>query len=439
MINLTGTMKINKEQHLEIGGIDVIDLVSQYGTPLVVLDEQLIRDTCKNYYKNFIEQSGGQADVLYASKAFTTPAMCQIIKQEGLGLDVVSGGELFIALKANFPMEKVYFHGNNKTLDELNMALDHKVGRIVVDNYYELSMLDNLARARDQKVDILLRVTPGVEAHTHEYIRTGQIDSKFGFTLPNGQALEAVGKALACDGLRVVGIHCHIGSQIFEMSSYKHAVEIMVSFMKDIQETYHFELEELDLGGGFGIYYTEEDTPADIEDYASYVLNTLRETCEELHVILPKILVEPGRSIIGPAGTNLYTVGSIKEIPGHRKYVAVDGGMPDNIRPALYGAQYDAIIANRAWEPAQETVNIAGKCCESGDMLMIDGKLGIAKPGDIIAMTATGAYGYSMSSNYNSLTRPAVVLVKDGQSDLIIRRENYEDLVANAVIPERIR
>ncbi len=439
MIKLNGTMKINQEGHLEIGGIDTLDLREQFGTPLVVIDEEMVRNTCKRYFRDFVERSGGNAMVLYASKAFITPAICQIVKQEGLGLDVVSGGELFIAAQADFPMEKVYFHGNNKTEEELLMAMEYGVGRIVVDNFYEMDMLDKLARKQNKIVDILLRITPGVEAHTHEYIRTGQIDSKFGFTLPNGQAIDAVGKAIDYANLRLIGLHCHIGSQIFEMSSYKHAVSVMCNFIKDISQKYDYVINELDLGGGFGIYYTEEDAPADIQEYANNVFDTLGEVCKDIDIAMPKVLIEPGRSVIGPAGTNLYTVGSIKAIPGHRKYVAVDGGMPDNIRPALYGAKYDAIIANRALDSERETVNIAGKCCESGDMLMVDGKLGIAKPGDLLAMTATGAYGYSMSSNYNSLTRPAVVLVKDGQADLIIRRESFEDLVANAIIPERIR
>ncbi len=439
MIKLQGTMKINRNGHLEIGGCDVADLRERFGTPLVVMDEELIRETAKAYYKDFVDASGGNALVLYASKAFMTPAICQIVKQEGLGLDVVSGGELYTALQADFPMDKVYFHGNNKSREELRMAIEHKVGRIVVDNDYEMNLLSQVAGEQGVMVDVLLRITPGVEAHTHEYIRTGQIDSKFGFTLPNGQAIEAVDRVLNTPNLRFVGLHCHIGSQIFEMSSYRHAVEVMMSFVKDIKERYDVDVEELDLGGGFGIYYTSEDTPADISSYADHVLSTLSSIARELDMPVPRLLIEPGRSLVGPAGTNLYTVGSIKAIPGHRKYVAVDGGMPDNIRPALYGAKYDAIVANRALERDTETVNIAGKCCESGDMLMVDGRLNHAEPGDIIAMTSTGAYGYSMASNYNSLPRPAVVLVKDGQADVIIERESYEDLVRNARIPERIR
>lgn len=439
MIKLNGTMKVNSHEHLEIGGVDVVALREEFGTPLVVLDEALIRETCQEYFHHFVEKNSGDGAVVYASKAFITPAICQIVKQEGLGLDVVSGGELYIAQQADFPMDKVYFHGNNKSREELLMALDLGVGRIVVDNDFEMDMLDQICAEKEVQADILLRITPGVEAHTHEYIQTGQIDSKFGFTLPNGQAIEAVGRVLQKKNLNLVGIHCHIGSQIFEMASYKHAVDVMMTFVKEMKDRYNYITRELDLGGGFGIYYTEEDSPAKIEDYAEQVLATLQVAAKSLKIEMPKIIIEPGRSIIGPAGTNLYTVGSIKAIPGHRKYVAVDGGMPDNIRPALYGARYDAMIANRALDKERETVNIAGKCCESGDMLMVDGQLGIARSGDIIAMMSTGAYGYSMSSNYNSLTRPAVVLVMDGQADIIIQRESYQDLVVNARIPERIR
>lgn len=438
MIKLHGSMQVNKKDHLEIGGMDVVDLVQEFSSPLVVLDEALIRKTCQDYYQHFVKDNPNEGGVLYASKAFITPAICKIVEEEGLGLDVVSGGELYIAQEADFPMDKVYFHGNNKSEDELIMALEGGVGRIVVDNDYEMDMLSDLCIKKGLVQEVLLRITPGVEAHTHEYIQTGQIDSKFGFTLPNGQASQAVERIKSKKGLKLVGLHCHIGSQIFELASYKHAVQIMMDFVKEIKEVHGLSIEELDLGGGFGIYYTEEDQPAKISDYARLVLDSLAAAAKALDINMPKILVEPGRSIIGPAGTNLYKVGSIKAIPGHRKYVAVDGGMPDNIRPALYGAQYDAIIANRAHAPADETVNIAGKCCESGDMLMVDGKLARARSGDTLAMLSTGAYGYSMASNYNSLTRPAVVLVYKGKADLIIERETYQDLVAKARIPKRL-
>lgn len=436
-MKIQGTMRINEKGHMEIGGCDTVELAEQYGTPLYVFDEQYFRDTCSQYYRSFIEKHGGV--VLFASKAFLTTAVCKIIEQEGLGLDVVSGGELYTAMAADFPMEKIYFHGNNKTPAELKMALDANIGRIVVDNFYEMELLNNLASEAGVVADILLRITPGVEAHTHEYIRTGQIDSKFGFTLPNGQALEAVKKTLTYENLQLKGLHCHIGSQIFELDSYAHAATVMMEFIKKVFDETAVEIRELNLGGGFGIYYSSGDEPANIADYADLVVNTVVDNANKLGLATPKILVEPGRSIAGPAGSTLYTIGSIKEIPGVRKYVAIDGGMTDNIRPAIYKAKYEAMIANKAHEDNVEVVSITGKCCESGDMLIWDIKLPVAKPGDILAVGATGAYGYSMSSNYNRLLRPAAVLVANGESDLILERETYNDLIRNDIIPEKLK
>lgn len=437
MIRLNGTMRSNEEGILEIGGVDVLRLREEFGTPLVVIDEQLVRDTCRDYRTCFGRAPNG-GSVLYASKAFLTPALCRIMESEELGLDVVSGGELYIAREAGFPMDRVVFHGNNKSEEELEMALDLGVGRIVVDNQSEMDLLARLARRRDQRTDIFLRITPGVEAHTHEYIRTGQIDSKFGFTLPDGSALQAARDISGDPFLRLRGFHCHIGSQIFSMDSYRHAARVMCRFVRDVREACGVTVEELDLGGGFGIYYSEGDTPTTIQEYADAVILAVLEESAGLGIPVPRILVEPGRSIIGPAGTSLYTVGTIKEIPGHRKYVAVDGGMTDNIRPALYGARYEAVLANRTGETPGETVTLAGKCCESGDLLLRDVLLPPARTGDLVAVTATGAYGYSMASNYNALPRPAVVLVCDGQADLIIGRERYGDLVRHARIPERM-
>ncbi|WP_227766106.1 diaminopimelate decarboxylase [Zhaonella formicivorans] len=437
-MKLHGTMKINNQGHLEIGGCDTVELVKEYGTPLVVLDEALFRQTCRQYYHYFVERFQN-AEVIYASKAFISPAVCKIIEVEGLGLDVVSGGELYTALQADFPARKIYFHGNNKSPQELSMALEAKVGRIVVDNFYELEMLDKMAELFKVKADILLRITPGIEAHTHEFIKTGQIDSKFGFTLPNGQALQAVREAINLQNIKLRGLHCHIGSQIFEMESYRHAAQVMMGFVKTIKKELNFVTEELNLGGGFGIYYKEGDTPAQIKVYAETVMNTVKEQAKHLGLTMPKIIVEPGRSIVGPAGTTLYSVGSIKEIPGVRKYVAVDGGMADNIRPALYGAKYEAILANKCTHPAEETISITGKCCESGDMLIHDIMLPKAEAGDVLAISCTGAYGYSMASNYNSLGKPAVVLAVDGHADLIIKRESHQDLLRNHIIPERLQ
>jgi diaminopimelate decarboxylase len=437
-LKLQGTMKINPAGHLEIGGCSTVDLVKEFGTPLIVLDEALIRQTCRQYYYHFVKRYKN-AEVIYASKAFSSPALYKIINSEGLGLDVVSGGELYTALRAEFPTKKIYFHGNNKSAQELAMALENKIGRIVVDNFDELKMLDQMAGLFKTKVDILLRITPGIEAHTHEFIKTGQIDSKFGFILPTGQAFEAVEKALNYSNINLCGFHCHIGSQIFEMDSYRHAAQIMMGFVGKVKETYGYEAEELNLGGGFGIYYHEGDQPAQIKTYADVIMTTVKEQAKSYGLRMPKIIVEPGRSIIGPAGTNLYTIGSIKDIPGIRKYVAVDGGMADNIRPALYDAKYEAILANKALEPCEEVVSITGKCCESGDMLIWNINLPKICSGDILAMSCTGAYGYSMASNYNSLGKPAVVLVYEGNADLIIKRQTYEDLLSNHITPQRLK
>jgi len=437
-MRLHGTQLVNEQGHLEIGGCDTVELAKEFGTPLYIMDEAHIRDICRQYHSSFVEGMEN-AEVIYASKAFSTLAMCRIVDEEGLGLDVVSGGELYTALQANFSAARIYFHGNNKSREELTMAIKAGVGRIVVDNFYEMSMLNELAQGMNQQVDILLRVTPGIEAHTHEYIQTGQIDSKFGFTLPDGTANRALDLALAYPFLVVKGIHAHIGSQIFELDSFRHEVQIMISYLADIRRRTGYLLEELNLGGGFGIYYASGDDPAQIEDYAKAVQATLEDACEDQKFPRPKIIVEPGRSIVGTAGTTLYTVGSIKEIPEIRKYVAVDGGMADNPRPSLYQARYEAILANRANEESVEAVSVTGKCCESGDMLIWDIDLPKAKSGDLLAVSCTGAYNYSMSSNYNRLTRPGVVLVEGGHADVIVKRETLSDLLRNDVLPTRLK
>lgn len=433
---LTGTMKINSQGHLEIGNVDTVDLVKDFGTPLWVIDEQGFRQNCRDIKQAFSRL--GESMVIYASKTLCTTAICKIVAQEGLGLDVVSGGELYTAIKAGFPVEKIYFHGNNKSREEIKMAVEAGIGRIVVDNFYELKLLDKICKELGKEQDVLLRITPGVEAHTHEYIKTGQIDSKFGFTLPDGQAMEGVKEAISLDNVRLVGLHCHIGSQIFAMQSFQHATSIMMDFIAEVKKTSGYELMELDMGGGFGIYYYHGDEPPDVEDWAEAVMLTVESKAKELGLTTPRVIVEPGRSIAGSAGVTLYMAGSVKEVKGIRKYLAVDGGMGDNPRPALYGSKYTAIVANRANEAAVETVSIAGKCCESGDMLIWDCDLPSVTAGDIIAVFATGAYNYTMSSNYNRLPRPAMVLVNNGSADLILKRESYEDLIRNDLIPGRL-
>ncbi len=434
---MTGTMKINSQGHLEIGGMDTVDLAREFGTPLWIIDEEGFRRNCRNIKDAF--SLYGDSQVLYASKTLATMAIYRIVEQEGLGLDVVSGGELYTALKAGFPMEKVYFHGNNKSREELRMAIRVGVARIVVDNFYELELLNQLCTEENCQQEILLRVTPGVEAHTHEYIQTGQIDSKFGFTLTDGQAMEGVKKALSMPGIKLVGLHCHIGSQIFAMQSFRYTSSAMMDFWAEIKRRSGCQLEELNLGGGLGIYYVAGDEPRKAEEWAKAVMLVVQEKARQHGLKVPRIIVEPGRAIAGPAGLTLYTLGSCKEVKGIRKYVAVDGGMTDNPRPALYAAKYQALLANKAEEKPVETVSIAGKCCESGDMLIWDIKLPRVEAGDILAVLATGAYNYSMSSNYNRLPRPAMVLVKQGQAELIIKREDYEDLLRNDLIPERLK
>ena len=436
-MRLHGTQWVNEQGHLEIGGCDTVELAKKFGTPLYIMDEAHIRNICREYHSSFVEGLEN-TEVIYASKAFSTLAMCRIIAEEGLGLDVVSGGELYTALQASFPAERIYFHGNNKSREELAMAINAGVGRIVVDNFYEMSILNELAIDSKQQVNILLRVTPGIEAHTHEYIQTGQIDSKFGFTLPNGSADRALDLALSYSSLAVKGIHAHIGSQIFELDSFRHEVQIMINYMATIHVRTGCLLQELNLGGGFGIYYASGDDPARIADYAKTVQTALEDACRDQQFPRPKVIVEPGRSIVGTAGITLYTVGSIKEIPDVRKYVAVDGGMTDNPRPALYQARYEAVLANRANEEAVESVSVTGKCCESGDMLIWDIDLPKAISGDLLAVSCTGAYNYSMSSNYNRLTRPGVVLVEGGHADVIVKRETHADLLRNDVLPARL-
>jgi len=437
-MELHGTMEINDEGILEIGGCEVNKIAEEYGTPLYILDEKEIRDNCRAYRKAF-EEWYPNSETIYASKAFMSLTMCRIVDEEGLGLDVVSGGELYTALEADFPVEKIYFHGNNKTPEELEMALEAGIGRIVVDNNYELELLNGIAAEKDKVVDILIRVTPGVEAHTHSYIQTGQTDSKFGVGIQNGLALETIKNAIKLDNISVKGIHCHIGSQIFNLESFGLAVDVMLDFVEDVKEEADLVMEELNLGGGIGIKYTEDDQTVDINEYAKIVSQAIQEKCDELEIPLPKVINEPGRSIIGTAGSTIYTVGSIKQIPDIRKYVAVDGGMPDNIRPALYDAEYEAIVVNKADQETEEVVSITGKCCESGDMLIWDIELPELESGDILLVSCTGAYGYSMANNYNSLPKPGVVLVNDGQVEEIIRREQYQDLVAKEEIPARLK
>jgi len=428
------TAKINNN-HLEIGGIDTVELAEKYGTPLYVYDEDGIRTCCRQYKDAFSSYKNLQ--ILFASKAFMTKAMCCILNSEGFGLDVVSGGELYTALKSGFNMNNIYFNGNNKTSEEIELALDSKIGRITVDNFLELALLDSIAKSKDIKADILLRLTPGIECHTHEYIQTGHLDSKFGFDISQlDEAIELITQEYT--NLNLVGLHAHIGSQIFETKIYHDLVGIMLEQISRIKDKHNITLTEMNLGGGLGIKYTEEDVPPSIYDIAKVILGSLNENLHKYNIPEPKLVIEPGRSIICSSCITLYTIGSSKQVPKGTKYVAVDGGMSDNPRPSMYQAKYHAILANKANEKPTETVTVAGRFCESGDVLIKGIELPETEPGDILAIFNTGAYNYSMSSNYNRVQKPAAILVQNGKSDVIIKRENYEDLISKDVIPERL-
>lgn len=426
-------LNTNEKGHLTIGGCDTVELAKEYGTPLYVLDETTIRNTIRSYVSSFKKFYDGNGMPLYASKALSCKELCRIAKEENIGLDVVSGGEIYTALQAGFPMEKVHFHGNNKTEDEIRFALKSKVGKFVVDNLYELELLNKIAGEMNIKADISFRIKPGVDAHTHNFIRTGQIDSKFGFALETGEAFEAVKEALKLDNVCLKELHCHIGSQIFDIEPFVTAAEIMIDFMAKIKSELGAAISELNLGGGFGIMYTSDDEPVPYENYMDKVSVAVKAKCAEHGLPVPFIYIEPGRSVVGEAGITLYTVGGKKEIPNVRTYVSIDGGMTDNIRYALYQSAYTVVNASKADKPADEIVTIAGKCCESGDLVQEHTKVADVQVGDILAVLSTGAYNYSMASNYNRIPRPAIVMVKDGKSRVIVKRESYEDIVRNDV------
>ena len=441
-MNARKTLKINQLGHLEIGGADTVELAKQFGTPLYVMDEQYIRDMCRAYSDAIRSDYNGNGLVLYASKAFSCMAVYKIVQSEGCGVDVVSGGELYTALKAGFPAAKMCLHGNNKLQGELELAAESGVGLIVVDSYTELDRLDALCAEMGRKQEILLRINPGVEAHTHRFIQTAKTDSKFGFSIADSTAEKITAYALGKKNLCLKGYHCHIGSQIFEKQSFALAAEKMLAFMADMRGKLGFTATVLNLGGGYGIWYAEGDAEQSTADYTAYlraVIAAVKENAKNYSLPEPYLLIEPGRSIVGEAGITLYTVGAIKEIPSVKKYVAVDGGMFDNPRYALYQAKYTAVLANRADEKPTERVSIAGKCCESGDIVCADVELPAAKEGDVLAVLSTGAYNYSMASNYNRNAVPPVVLVKDGKADYIVKPQTYEDIVRNDVIPERLR
>lgn len=428
-MKLFGSMKVEGNE-LYVGGVKASALSKEYGTPLYVIDEELVRSNCRRYYNAMkCEERGNR--VTYAGKAFINMSMCNLVNEENLYLDVVSGGELYTAYKAGFPLERIYFHGNNKSDYEIDLGVRLGIGRFIVDNIHELEVLNSIAQEYGRVQKVYLRITPGVEAHTHEYIKTGQLDSKFGFPVIGNTVYDAIKRAMELEYIELNGLHCHIGSQIFDLEPFEDTTEIMLNLINDIKETLGYEIKELDLGGGFGIYYTEGDKPKEIEEYCSVIINKADEICRKLNMNVPILSIEPGRSIVGNAGLTLYTVGAIKEIPNIRKYVSVDGGMSDNIRPALYSANYESLIANRVFDNSKEIVTVAGKCCESGDVLLNSIEMPRMETGDILAIMSTGAYGHSMANNYNRIPKAAVVSVGNGISKVMCKRETYEDLLRN--------
>ncbi|MDU1911342.1 diaminopimelate decarboxylase [Fusobacterium sp.] len=431
-MKLFGTMK-TENGILEIGGVKVTELAKKYGTPLYIMDQALIEENIIKYKNNF-KSNKFNTSIVYASKAFLSKAICQLVEKYDIDIDAVSGGELYTIKASGLPMKKVHMHGNNKTDEELEMCLDYEIGSIIIDNEEEIERLSKICKEKNKKVKVMLRVNIGIDAHTHEYIKTSKHSSKFGESIFDDRIAEIVEKIVKDRNMEFLGFHCHIGSQIFDTKAFHEGIESMVKETKKISEALGIYIPEINLGGGFGVYYTEKDTAIDVEQFMKSMIEHLERSLEAEKMKLEKVSIEPGRSIVANAGSTLYTVGGTKTTYGGVKYIFIDGGMTDNIRPALYQAEYEAIVANKADETAEEVVTIAGKCCESGDLIIKNEKLAKAEAGDLVLVATTGAYGYSMSNNYNKAPRPAVVFVKDGKSALSIKRESFEDLVKNDVL-----
>lgn len=429
------TTKINKTGNLEIGGCDLVELAQKYETPLYVIDEITLRTICREYKKAFKEYE--KVNMMYASKALMTMAIAKILDSEGFGFDAVSGGEIYTIFKAGIDMSKVLFNGNNKSYDEIEMALKLGVGRISVDNFFELSLLDQIAKSLDKKVDILIRVTPGIECHTHEYIQTGHLDCKFGFDLTQiSEAIELIQEQYT--NLNPRGFHAHIGSQIFETKIYEDEIDILIREIALIKEKFGIIFDEINIGGGLGVKYTDAEYPPSVFEIGRIIVKALHKNIKKYSIPTPTLYLEPGRSIISTSGVTLYTLGSSKQVPHGTKYWAVDGGMADNPRPSMYQAKYKAQVANKPEAENSQKVTIAGKFCESGDILIKDINLPELEEGDILCVFNTGAYNYSMASNYNRFQKPAAVLVNNSQSDIIINRETLDDLISHDVIPSRL-
>jgi diaminopimelate decarboxylase len=427
---------VDPDNKISIGGLKLEDLANKHGTPLYLMCEDTIRERARAYRRGF-EKAGVDHLIVYASKAMNCMAICRLMDQEGLGIDVVSSGELYTALKAGFPTNKIIFHGNNKSAEEIKMCIENST-TIILDNYNDLRMIENYLESNpNTKTEIIIRVTPGIECHTHEYIKTGKVDSKFGFNLEDLDALFT--KLMKISAIKIRGLHAHIGSQIFETEPHKDTCRVLLELYKTLQDKFKIQMPDLNVGGGLGIKYLDSDDPPEIEAWVDIIVSAVKKNCEELGLRLPRIMVEPGRSMVGSSGATVYRVGNIKDIPGVRKYVSVDGGMADNSRPIMYQAQYTAEIDGKISSKVTEKVTIAGKYCESGDVLIKDYEIARAEEGDLLVIYSTGAYNYSMASNYNRVTKPAVVLVKDGESHLIVKRETHEDLLRNDLVPDYLR
>ncbi len=425
--------EFDEENKLAFDGCCLEKLAKKYGTPSYIFSENMIREQCQEHIKAF-DKCNIDYEVLYAGKAFLVQAMAHILNEESMSLDVSSAGEIYMALEGGFPAERIYFHGNNKSKEELNFALERNVGTIIIDNFCELESLEQIANKLNKKVNIMVRIIPGVDTHTNEKIKTGQVDSKFG--IPIRDFLDFFPEIITKNHLIYQGIHCHIGSQLFDMQSYHLAAKEMIETIKSIEDKYRVKTNMLNLGGGLGARYTQKDPYLSISDYVHQLVKKVKEICSKKQLAVPKLLVEPGRSIIAEAGITLYSIGAIKEIKGLKKYLIVDGGMADNPRPSLYDARYEALIVNKFGEEAVENVTVAGKYCESGDVLIDNIKLPQAECGDLLVFFTTGAYHYAMSSNYNGFPRPPVILVNKGMDGLMVKGETYQYLNQNHIIPE---
>lgn len=427
-------LNVNEKGHLTFAGIDTVDLVEKYGTPLYLLDENKIREKCQIYLKAMHKYFNNNALPLYASKANSFKQIYRIIQQEGLGIDVVSLGEIYTAYCAGFDLKKAYFHGNNKTDEDIQQAIKYKIGYFIVDNDEELEMLNTIAKKNNIIQDILIRITPGIDPHTYEEVATGKVDSKFGNAIETGQADKMIQEAISMSNINLVGLHCHVGSQVFEEDVHVKALKVMIEFMKHVKDKYNYELKQLNLGGGFGVRYVEKDPQIDIDKKIEEIAQDFHQLCKENEINEPQFLMEPGRSIVADSGLTLYQVGTVKKIKGYKNYISVDGGMSDNPRYALYKSEYTCLCANKMNDCCDFEADLVGRCCESGDIIqnniMFPSSI---KRNDIVAVCTTGAYNYSMSSNYNRLLKPPVVMIYDKKDYVVVKRETLADLVRNDI------